>query len=941
MNGPCEPQAPQLCGCCEGIAPETPQPVANVPGLSAIAYRVGTQPTFLASMLAALSDPAFPALAGLRTRDESDFSIALLDAWACVCDILTFYQERLANESYLRTAVERRSVIELARLVGYQPSQGVSASTFVAFSLNTAPGAPSSVLIPAGSRVQSVPGPGQTAQTFETASDLTALVSQNAMPAQTTVPFGLNGSDTSMWVTGTANQLNVGDMLIFLGSGFKISDPLNPGQWDYHVITSVTTNPTSGNTYITWDSPLIDWFLPNDAGAQVYVFRKKAALFGVQAPDPRTLPSSVTGNVTGKPAAATDDWNYQYGGANGVNLDASYPEVTVPASGTGQWVQFVTPDWVYQPFQVSYVQDTSPLAYTLTTKTTQLALTDSPWLYPDGSSLYTMNQLMTMLVADTRNVTAYVQSAPLTPAGPPLLPWSYDGTYARASGVLTPVGGGSLAIVGGQGIAVGQPVGISGARLGLQVTTGAQAAFVPQGASAALAVSDGDTYAVDAFPPAPNSTVVTSGEIWQVISGSGIAGALHVAPANLALLGSGKTPPLAGEAAVVTSVTVDGPLTALGFDGPLTRLYDRATVTVNANTVAATDGQTTQEILGSGDGTNLALMFTLKQKPLTYTSAANGSGAQSTLEVWVNNLLWQEVDNFLASGPTARVYVTRADQTGTVTVQFGDGVQGARTPTGTMNIRATYRVGIGSAGNVAPGQLSQPIDRPQGLSSVTNPGPGTGGADPDTAAAARVSAPLHVLTLDRVVSLEDYQNFSQAFAGIAMALATWTWFGRTRGVFLTVAGADGATFQPGDDTLVKLKTALLAAGNPYVPITVVSYVPALFEVGANIVVDPDYDSTQVLAAAWQALVAAFAFGQRALGQGVAQSEIVALIQGVPGVVALEMTAFGPSGAPAPASGLPAVIQPAAPIFSGSGTPQAAQLLMLDPACQGGLQVWTT
>ena len=46
--------------------------------------------------------------ARLRTRDDDDFTIALLDAWATVADVLTFYQERIANESYLRTATERR-----------------------------------------------------------------------------------------------------------------------------------------------------------------------------------------------------------------------------------------------------------------------------------------------------------------------------------------------------------------------------------------------------------------------------------------------------------------------------------------------------------------------------------------------------------------------------------------------------------------------------------------------------------------------------------------------------------------------------------------------------------------------------------------------------------------------------------------------------------------
>ena len=48
-------------------------------------------------------------LRNLKTRDPNDFAIALLDAWATVADVLTFYHERIANEGYLRTATERRS----------------------------------------------------------------------------------------------------------------------------------------------------------------------------------------------------------------------------------------------------------------------------------------------------------------------------------------------------------------------------------------------------------------------------------------------------------------------------------------------------------------------------------------------------------------------------------------------------------------------------------------------------------------------------------------------------------------------------------------------------------------------------------------------------------------------------------------------------------------
>ena len=110
------------CGCCEGIEAATPVAVANRPGLGALAYRVGTHSTFLETMLARLStlclgseeecraNEGLRPLLKLTSRDTGDPSIALLDAWAIVADVLTFYQERIANEGYLRTATERRSM---------------------------------------------------------------------------------------------------------------------------------------------------------------------------------------------------------------------------------------------------------------------------------------------------------------------------------------------------------------------------------------------------------------------------------------------------------------------------------------------------------------------------------------------------------------------------------------------------------------------------------------------------------------------------------------------------------------------------------------------------------------------------------------------------------------------------------------------------------------
>src|SRR5262245_45214055 len=121
---------------CFGAADVEPRPVSNRPGQPALAYRVTNYAASLRRLLTRLSletvlDPKTRPLKDL-TRSADDFSIALLDAWSVVADVLTFYQERIANEGFLRTATERRSVLELARAIGYELRPGVAASAFLA-----------------------------------------------------------------------------------------------------------------------------------------------------------------------------------------------------------------------------------------------------------------------------------------------------------------------------------------------------------------------------------------------------------------------------------------------------------------------------------------------------------------------------------------------------------------------------------------------------------------------------------------------------------------------------------------------------------------------------------------------------------------------------------------------------------------------------------------
>lgn len=223
---PPTPPGTEACGCCDGLVVQTPQGLDNRGGLSAIAYRIGDHSQFRASLHAALSSSKFAQLEPLRTRDDDDFTIGLIDAFACAADVLTFYQERIANESYLRTAAERVSLQEMGKLVGYRLRPGVAAETWLAFALETPPappanlapepgtfvtGVPAKLTLDAGLKVQSVPGPGEKPQIFEIVEPLPeARPAWNVMRPWMWETRKPERGDTVAWLAGVRNNLKVG-----------------------------------------------------------------------------------------------------------------------------------------------------------------------------------------------------------------------------------------------------------------------------------------------------------------------------------------------------------------------------------------------------------------------------------------------------------------------------------------------------------------------------------------------------------------------------------------------------------------------------------------------------------------------------------------------------------------------------------------------------------
>jgi baseplate J-like protein len=1160
MSEPCHRGC--TCGCCEGVEALTPLSTVNRPGLDAIAYRVGTHSAFFATMRARLSGQDHPELSGLTTRAADDVSIALLDAWATVADVLTFYQERIANEGYLRTATERRSVLELARLVGYELRPGVAASTHLAFTLEERPKQLFSpvkeasrtatvdepeVVIPAGTRAQSVPGPGELPQPFETSEDLTARAAWNNLQVRLTQPQQPQEviDAGEIYFKGIATNLKPNDPLLIRTATEK--DPKL-----YRVLT-VEPDATAGRTKVTFedwiplaadqeDSPAapirpvpladaladiarrfrqradsevgesatvpqvfaqldsllsptssetelrraVEEVLPKlqkrlealsdsstrvkpwltDLRQEVDAALRAAAAGSAEPATPEisvgeakplasfSLTDAVLADLAKPPAkrlasaqhlarevgkvlASTSDTSAQLvlaahpglGQAALYKALANLPLAPQPTLefwalrtraavfghnaplelvrrpqdgvilGSREWdlnraltvaggefrfgIQVGVGQRVNDLFSAGQKAQISVRLDGVTEKR-ELDFSTSPStsiVVPDSDTVDVTIQLrpfpkivfscpqraltVTLSLVTVDQVPSW--QATTEGADPDTLEINFPqpgnetveqvvirGNSQRAIGVeqagVVFLDNSYPQILPETWIALERPTDLDDSPLLIRkaerVSEGSRAAYGLTGKSTRVALGkrwldlDKDKFEVIRgtavyaqsepleLAEMPMKADVCLDELelaalydglepgrWLIVSGErtdvtvlsdtqkvpqrvpGITAAELVMVAEVRQEAQ-TIPPAQGSAAEVTNETfTPGPRpgerthTTLVLGEPLAYRYRRDTVKVWGNVAPANHGETRAEVLGSGRASEPWQRFTQKQKPLTHISARTPSGIDSTLQVRVNDVLWHPRESLFGLEPTDHVYTMRRDDEGHTTVLFGDGKRGARVPTGAENVRAVYRVGIGKPGNLDAERITQLVTRPLSVKDVSNPLPATGGADPESRDQAKRNAPLAVMALSRLISVQDYADFARTFAGIGRASATRLSDGRSQLVHVTIAGEDDVPVAETSELFGNLLDALRRFGDPHLRVQLARRDLILLVVSAGVRLHPDYLWEKVAPKIRAALLDALGFPRRDLAQDALASEAVRAMQSVQGVDYVDLDIF--------------------------------------------------
>ena len=245
----------------------------------------------------------------------------------------------------------------------------------------------------------------------------------------------------------------------------------------------------------------------------------------------------------------------------------------------------------------------------------------------------------------------------------------------------------------------------------------------------------------------------------------------------------------------------------------------------------------------------------------------------------------------------AAVFAAGSSADGAVTVEFGDGEQGARLPTGRNNVTATYRVGGGAEGEVATGRDRHAARAASAASRrCAAPGPTEGGADQDDERRLRRLAPTRARAFGRVVSAEDLVDLALGYPGVIarrrLAAAPGPPGCACGGIGLHLAflrtGAGGPAAAAAGRDRARSRPTSTRRRDATVPLCVCAgTVTAPAADSAALAVDPRRDAGAVAAAVAAALAdpdGPLAPGHRALGQPLDRSDVFAVIHGVAGVV---------------------------------------------------------
>ncbi|MQX37645.1 hypothetical protein [Roseospira navarrensis] len=822
-----------MAGCCDD---RTPHPLETLPaGLAVIPRQIAGFPEVRQRLLERLADPeaasARAALSSWRPYSD-DFGSMTLEMWAYVADVLGFYDERIANESYLGTAVRRPALRRLVALLGHTPTAGLAGTAALAALADGSV----AVTVPKGTAVRSRGFDGHPPQVFETTAETLVHPLLNAW---TVAPFRRRPTVDDSFFVGDTGAAEAGDKSGKAGGG--------KGGGEDHRVNRVL-------------------FLPGG--------------FGLTAGEPGLIESRVAGSDF-EPQAALVTATEPFAGSDGksytrVSLD---PPIVIAPDVDLSTLRARRPTRVAVATVNAPVDDAkgTPPALDNDGSQTRLYLDGPPTGFRAGESVIVARDLegaeptfRHVRIAEVKAAAVTVSSIPPTPAPTDANPANVipspqvAATELRLEPALPASFLDPATVTFHHGfVAGGSPTNVCRTTVTADEVSAIEG--VPIGGAVTLPLDDAEAGSGFGIQATGSDRVL---ERRFLMTDAEAHGALVDGRLTVATDGTARFQALSRDQ--ITADTLRLPLT------------------IHGNVLDTTRGQSvTGEVLGSGSPRVANQRFKLRKKPLTYlpgTVTGTGDTVSSTLTVRVDGIAWTPVSGFYGCGPKDRVYIVRHDDQQNTFVIFGDGTRGARLPSGVENVVADYRFGAGAAAPPA-NHIRQLAASLKGLRSVRSPVAATPGKDPDGPESLRTSAPRTALLLGRAVSAADFEALALDAPGVTTATAQWLWIA-DQGQAGVVVHYIGST---DESTLVE---SLTAQADPTVPIAVTQAEPITATLTMSVAVDPARVPADVATAVHDALAAGVLDPARAvIGGMVWTSTLFAAAADVDGVISVDSLAI--------------------------------------------------
>jgi hypothetical protein len=191
-------------------------------------------------------------------------------------DELNFYIDRALNESFLSTASQRNSVLQIAKILGYLPTGATASTVLLTFQNSTT----DPITVPAKTQVAtSTVNNGQRTQiVFETITSVTVPAKANSINGSATV-YALQGETVTLEKIGTSDgsatqQFELPDSPVINGSVTITISGVNYSQVPYLIDYQeydpvfITDTDSDNVTYVTFGDGISGRIPPN--GAEIF-----------------------------------------------------------------------------------------------------------------------------------------------------------------------------------------------------------------------------------------------------------------------------------------------------------------------------------------------------------------------------------------------------------------------------------------------------------------------------------------------------------------------------------------------------------------------------------------------------------------------------------------------------------------------------------------------